>query len=167
MRNTIFIIIYCFVAPLNTRACRCMTIPLPKFSETYKNSDLVAFVRVSKYTEFYQSGSRDFPVAMEADIIYTHLGNVNKKTITIHGGDGGNCVNAIEKSLFKNKYLIVALYKYGDDYSFGSCGHYFVNVTIWIYLFYLITTTLLTFFGFRYYKKRKKRLSADTYAKRS
>lgn len=160
MPQTFLIIVLILLTNLNIYACRC--IDVFEFSEVYKKTDLVAFVRVAKYTEFYQSNSTEFPTVMQADIIYTHLGKANKRTITIHGGDGGSCVDLIEKSLFKNKYLIVALYKYGDNYSLGSCGRYTLNLTIWVYLFYLIIMTLITFLGFRYFKRSKKTISANT-----
>lgn len=93
----LYIVAICFFLNTgDTIACSCIT-PIPDFNSVYKKADLVAVVSVAKYLEFYQpfSGSGDCPLSMEANIIYTHVGNENKKTIIIHGGNGALVVQIL------------------------------------------------------------------------
>jgi hypothetical protein len=156
VRKNVFILFCVWVLlPLTGMACSCAT-PVPGFSECYQNADLVAFVRVSDYVQFQKSSySNDsIPVALEADIIYTHLGEAAKRRIKIYGGNGGNCPHIIAKSLLKNRYLLVGVFKTGNGYVFGGCGIYCLNMTVWVYLFYAIVAILL-YILFRAIKKRR------------
>jgi hypothetical protein len=136
---TLLFVIF-FSVLTNTFACSCAS--RPPFFKVAPSANLVALVKIVKFSTFKDIYNEQTPMSMEVEIIETYKGKTTSKIITVWGDNGMLCRPYL--SLFvEGNYYVIAFFKGEDgtkgwthpdekatDYAISICGEYWLNVDI-------------------------------------